>query len=215
MNFSTISKDFPLILASSSPRRKKLLGQIGIPFRPRSSNIDENMSTATSPISPRVLAVKKAKAVYSEGHNNWVLGADTVVVLGEALIGKPEDFEEAKATLSTLSGKEHKVITGFCLLDPKGETAHTEEITTLVKVKKLTEQEIRAYIATGEPFGKAGSYAIQGIGVFMVESIAGSYSNVVGLPLCALIKALRRTGALDAFPMRPTTQSAERIEHSV
>ena len=201
MNFSTISKDFPLILASSSPRRKKLLSQIGIPFHPRVSNIDENMNTATSPFSPRKLAVKKAKAVYSDLSKNWILGADTVVMLGEALIGKPKDSEEAKSTLVKLNGKDHKVITGFCLLDPTGEIGHMEEITTFVKVKKLTAQEITAYIATSEPFGKAGSYGIQGIGAFMVEAITGSYSNVVGLPLCALIKALRRTGALEAFPI--------------
>ncbi len=203
MNILRISKDFPVILASSSPRRKKLLSQIGIPFRSRSSNIEKNMSTAQPPISPRMLAVKKAEAVYSEEHNNWILGADTVVVLGETLLGKPKDLEDARSTLLKLSGKEHKVVTGFCLLDPTGKTAHAEEITTFVNVKKLTEQEIRAYIATGEPFGKAGSYGIQGIGAFMVETITGSYSNVVGLPLCALIKALCRTGALKAFPIPP------------
>ena len=208
MNFTTISKDFPLILASSSPRRKQLLDQIGIPFRSRSSDIEENMSATQSLISPGMLAVKKAEAVYAEGHNNWILGADTVVVLDKIRLGKPKDIEDARSTLLTLSGKEHKVITGFSLLDPTGKTAHTEEITTFVNVKKMTGQEIRAYIATGEPFGKAGSYGIQGIGAFMVEAITGSYSNVVGLPLYALIKALCRTGALKAFPTE-----AERIAH--
>jgi septum formation protein len=201
MNFTTISKDFPLILASSSPRRKQLLNQIGIPFRSRSSNIEENMSATQPPFSPGMLAIKKAEAIYTEGHNNWILGADTVVVLEKTLLGKPKDLEDARSTLLKLSGKEHKVITGFSLLDPTGKTAHTEEITTFVNVKKLTEQEIKAYIATGEPLGKAGSYGIQGIGAFMVEAITGSYSNVVGLPLCALIKALCRTGALRAFPI--------------
>jgi septum formation protein len=201
MNFSTISNDFPLILASSSPRRKQLLSQIGIPFRSRASNIEENISATEPPNSPGMLAVKKAETVYAEGHNNWILGADTIVVLEKILLGKPKDLEDARATLLKLSGKEHKVITGFSILDPAGKTAHTEEITTYVKVKKMTEQEISAYIATGEPFGKAGSYGIQGIGAFMVEAITGSYSNVVGLPLCALIKALCRTGALKAFPI--------------
>ena len=123
------------------------------------------------------------------------------MVLGESVLGKPKDSEDARFMLSELSGKEHKVITGFCLLDPSGGLAHSDEITTLVRVKKLTEQEVSNYVATGEPFGKAGSYGIQGIGAFLVESISGSYSNVVGLPLSALVTTLCRTGALKAFPI--------------
>ena len=203
MNFPTISKDFPLILASSSPRRKRLLRQIGIPFLARPSNVQEDPVAAGSPISPASLAVKKAGALRLSSHNYWILGADTVVVLGETFLGKPKDPEDARSMLLQLSGKEHKVMTGFCLLDPNRETVHTEEITTRVKVKKLTEQEIMGYIMTGEPFGKAGGYGIQGVGAFMVESISGSYSNVVGLPLCALVKALCRTGALKTFPIIP------------
>ena len=175
--------------------------QIGIPFRARPSHVKEAPITAKSPISPGSLALKKAEALRPLPHNLWILGADTVVVLGETFLGKPKDPEDARSMLSQLSGEEHKVITGFCLLAPNGETAHTEEITTLVRVKKLTEQEIKGYISTGEPFGKAGGYGIQGLGAFMVESISGSYSNVVGLPLCALVKALCRTGALNAFPI--------------
>jgi septum formation protein len=201
MNFPTISKDYPLILASSSPRRKRLLKQIGIPFNAMSSNVEENLIDPRSLISPGNLAVKKAEAIHLELHNNWILGADTVVVLGETFLGKPKDQEDAQSMLLQLSGKEHKVMTGFCLLDPNRETAHMEEITTLVRVKELTEQEIRGYIMTGEPFGKAGGYGIQGVGAFMVESISGSYSNVVGLPLCALVKALCCTGALKTFPI--------------
>ena len=201
MIFQPISRDFPLILASSSPRRKRLLKQIGIPFLSRSSNVEENLIAAQSTISPRLLAKKKAETVYLESHKNWMLGADTIVVLGETVLGKPKDPEDAQSMLSELSGKEHKVITGFCLLNPSGGMAQAEEITTLVRVKKLAEQEIINYIATGEPFGKAGSYGIQGIGAFMVEAISGSYSNVVGLPLSALIKALCRTGALETFPI--------------
>jgi septum formation protein len=103
--------------------------------------------------------------------------------------------------LMVLAGKEHRVITGFALLDPSGEVAHSEEVTTRVSVRGLSKQEIEAYIATGEPFGKAGSYAIQGIGAFMIEGIAGSYTNVVGLPICAVVQALIHTGALDHFPL--------------
>ena len=105
--------------------------------------------------------------------------------------------------LSSLSGREHKVITGFCILDPGSQAAHLESVTTLVRMKSLTPEEIKAYLDTEEPFGKAGSYAIQGIGAFLVESISGSYTNVVGLPVCALIKSLVSVGALKNFPFPP------------
>ena len=123
-----------------------------------------------------------------------------MVVLGETILGKPKDHDEAQSMLFLLSGKGHNVVTGFCVLDPSGDIVHAEAISTLVKMKSLREEEIMAYVATGEPFGKAGGYAIQGIGSFMVESISGSYSNVVGLPLCALIRSLLATGALKNFP---------------
>jgi len=205
MSFQTISAEYPLILASASPRRERLLQQIGLPFRSLPSNVEEN-SVMGEPFSMvRLLSEKKARAVLSKKEfpiqNNWILGADTVVVIGETMLGKPKDHDEAGSMLLLLSGKEHKVITGFSILDPLGRLAHSEEVTSLVQVKGLTDEEIRAYIATGEPFGKAGSYAIQGIGSFMVESISGSYTNVVGLPLSALIKSLLAVGALKGFPL--------------
>jgi len=203
MNFQTISKENPLILASDSPRRKRLLQQIGLPFRALTSNVQENQVPGEPPTKALRLAEKKARAVYSRSKNSWILGADTIVVIGERILGKPENYNEARSMLSLLSGKEHKVITAFCLLNPTGEIAKVEAITTLVKMKRLTEDEIKAYVATGEPFGKAGSYAIQGIGAFMVESISGSYTNVVGLPVCALIKSLLTAGALKNFPLLP------------
>jgi len=147
------------------------------------------------------LAEEKAKSILPLPRPGWVLGADTVVVLDGAILGKPKDFNEALSTLSLLSGREHRVITGFCVLDPLGKPAHAEAVETLVRFRNLNRQQVEAYIATGEPFGKAGSYAIQGIGAFMVEGIAGSYTNVVGLPLCALIKALVAQGALRGFPL--------------
>jgi len=224
MSLHTISKDYPLILASASPRRKALLKQMGLPFRPFSSYVDENLGAdQLSPTDPILsqgpqsgqgkdwkaihmqaachLAEKKARTIRQKLDNRWILGADTMVVLGNTILGKPADHDDALSMLLLLGGKEHSVMTGFCLLDPFGRLAHAEEITTSVQMKPLTEDEVRAYIATGEPFGKAGSYAIQGIGSFMVESIRGSYTNVVGLPLCALIKALLATGALNSFPL--------------
>ena len=102
--------------------------------------------------------------------------------------------------LHRLSGKNHEVITGFCVLDPSGLVAHSEKVSTIVEFRDLQRKEIESYGATGEPFGKAGSYAIQGIGAFMVKGIQGSYTNVVGLPISALISALRKIGALFSFP---------------
>ncbi|MBW2284748.1 MAG: Maf family protein, partial [Deltaproteobacteria bacterium] len=114
--------------------------------------------------------------------------------------GKPQGTQEAVQMLSKLNGKEHEVITAFSLLDPIGSPAYREEVFTRVKMRTLSNEAIGAYVATGEPFGKAGGYAIQGTGAFMVESISGSYTNVVGLPLCALVKALLNIGALKDFP---------------
>lgn len=211
MTFRTINKDYPLILASASPRRRRFLEQIGLPFLSLTSLVEENLSlndpsvNTTSPLKnpsdlARYLAEKKARAVLTRSEKSWILGADTLVVLEKRILGKPRDQEEAHSTLSLLSGKEHQVITGFCLLDPAGTLAHSQEVITLVKMKKMTGEEIKAYVNSGEPFGKAGSYAIQGVGAFMVESISGSYTNVVGLPVCALVKALLKVGAIKNFP---------------
>jgi septum formation protein len=116
-------------------------------------------------------------------------------------MGKPKDADEARDMLFQLSEKRHEVVTGFCLLNPTGDRAHAEEITTSVQMKKLSPGEIESYIKTNEPLGKAGSYAIQGIGAFMIETLSGSYTNVVGLPVCTLVKALLSTGALKHFPV--------------
>lgn len=139
------------------------------------------------------LAEEKARAVRFNSGNHWILGADTIVVLGDTVLGKPQDGEDVRGMLELLSGKEHRVITGFCVLDPSGQRSRLESVATRVFMKPLSEGEISAYIATGEPFGKAGSYAIQGIGAFMIREIKGSYTNVVGLPVCALIRSWMNT----------------------
>jgi septum formation protein len=201
MSFPTISKEYPLILASASPRRKRLLEQVALPFLSMPSSVEEDQIVGEKSMPPHLLAEKKARAISSKSNNNWILGADTIVVFEEIKLGKPRSNDEARSMLHLLAGKEHTVTTGFCLIDPSGRVAHSEEITTLVKMKELNRVEIEAYIATGEPFDKAGSYAIQGIGSFMVETICGSYTNVVGLPVHALIKSLLCTGALERFPI--------------
>lgn len=201
MHVSTINKESPLILASASPRRRKLLEQVGLPFRSLPSHIEESLPTNDPLVDVRLLAEEKARAVQAISEDHWVLGADTVVILGEAVLGKPADAQDACSMLRVLSGNEHQVVTGFCLLQPSGSLAHSEAVTTQVTIKGLSDKEITAYVSTGEPFGKAGSYAIQGIGAFMVEAISGSYTNVVGLPVCALVKALLEVRALERFPL--------------
>jgi septum formation protein len=201
VRFSLISRELPLLLASSSPRRKSLLEQIRLPFRSFSTAVQENLEGGGPERNACILAEKKARAIFSRSTGNWLLGADTIVVQDRFILGKPENREEARSMLHSLSGKDHDVVTGFCLLNPAGKRAHAEAVVTRVTVKSLTEKEIQGYVASGEPFDKAGSYAIQGLGAFMVERISGSYTNVVGLPLCALVKALLVTGALRVFPL--------------
>ena len=199
-NFPAINRENPLILASASPRRRRLLEQVGLPFRSIPCNIDETGVEGAPPRIAHILAEKKARSAYSVSEGKWILGADTIVVLDGTVLGKPNSRDEARSMLDLLGGKEHEVITGFSVIDPSGVKAHSEEVSTIVTMKRLSEAEITAYIATGEPFGKAGSYAIQGIGSFMVKGIRGSYSNVVGLPLCELIESLIVLGALKDFP---------------
>jgi septum formation protein len=201
-SFPSISIENPFVLASASPRRKRLLEQIGLPFIAIPSNADENQVNGSPSMIARHHAEKKGRAVQPQVSSQWILGADTIVVLGNSILGKPKDQADVRAMLQFLNGKEHEVITGFCLIAPNGALVHAESVATLVKMKDLTEDEIVGYIETGEPFGKAGSYAIQGIGSFLIEGITGDYSNVVGLPVCTLVKALVRLGALEQFPIR-------------
>jgi septum formation protein len=201
MKFPPISVHSPLILASASPRRERLLKQIHLPFRAMASHVNEDSIDNDPEHLCRILAEQKACRIRSKTRESWILGADTLVVIDNKVLGKPDGDEQATRMLSLLSGKEHRVITGFCILNPSGSVSWTESVTTQVRIKKLSDQEMKAYIRTGEAYGKAGGYAIQGIGSFIVEAISGSYTNVVGLPLCALIKALVSAGALKNFPI--------------
>lgn len=201
MKDSVISPGNPLILASSSPRRKRLLEQVELPFRVVPSRAGEDVNLPDPDQTVRFLAREKALEVFGRISDHWTLGADTLVIVEDRVLGKPADGRDAENMLALLSGCEHRVITGFCVLSPSGETAHSEAVTTRVRFKRLTKEEISAYAATGEPMGKAGAYAIQGIGAFLVEGIFGSYTNVVGLPVCALVNALLSLGALKTFPL--------------
>ncbi|MCP4682936.1 MAG: septum formation protein Maf [Desulfobacterales bacterium] len=201
LTFPFISKQYPLILASASPRRKELLAQLGLPFRAMASNVSEAGIKGDPSEAACLLAEKKALRIYSETGESWILGADTMVIIDDKILGKPKHEKETKYMLQLLSGREHSVVTGFCLVTPAGKVAHSEAVITMVRVKDLSEREIEAYIDTDEPFGKAGSYAIQGVGAFMIETISGSYTNVVGLPLCVVVKALVLVGAIRGFPL--------------
>jgi len=199
--YDFISKENPLILASASQRRKQLLEQVGLPIVCLPSKVEENVMNKDPYIQAKLLAEKKGRAVTFKTEGKWILGADTIVFFKDIVLGKPSNVQEARSMLSILSGNEHKVITGFCIFDPNKRQAKTGHSVSSVRFKKLTPEEIDAYISTGEPFGKAGSYAIQGIGAFIVESIHGSYTNIVGLPVCALIKTLIEIKALENFPL--------------
>ena len=202
MNHYRISKNNPLVLASISPRRKAILTQIGIPFEPVGSMTDETVFRQMKAADLACqMATRKAESVQRAYKNRWILGADTLVALKRQVFGKPKDAHECHTTLLHLSGRSHRVITGFCVIDPRGKKVHIEAIMTEVKVKELSEFEIEGYIKTGEPFGKAGAYAIQGIGSFMIERINGSYTNVVGLPVCEVVGALIKCGAFKSFPL--------------
>lgn len=191
-----------IVLASASPRRKELLERVGVRCHVAPSHIPEDALPGETPREHVLrLAVAKAAEVAArpEVPGRWFIGSDTVVVRDNVILGKPADAAEAEAMLSSLSGREHLVLTAFCVHDRQHDTTVREVVETRVRFKELTVQEIRGYIASGEPFDKAGSYAIQGLGVFMVQAINGSYTNVVGLPLCEIIAVLEGLGAVQLF----------------
>ena len=172
------------MLASASPRRLELLGQIGIvPDRVDPAVIDEGALKGETPDRLALrLAREKALAVARRHGGDWVLGADTVVGCGRRILPKPIDAAGARACLRLLSGRRHRVWGGLCIVDPQG-AAHARRVMTAVVFKRLHDAEIEAYIESAEWRGKAGGYAIQGAAARFVKSVSGSYSNVVGLPL--------------------------------
>ncbi|HHY23891.1 MAG TPA: septum formation inhibitor Maf [Clostridiaceae bacterium] len=185
-----------IILASASPRRSLLLEQWGIPFRVLPSDVDEE--SLKLPGTPwekaEKLALAKAKSVALKVEKGLVLGADTIVVLDNVIFGKPKDRYEAYHMLKSLSGKYHEVITGVAIVKAENGLYKTAHEKTKVFFIPATDTDIRAYINTGEPEGKAGAYAIQGKGALFIEKIEGCYSNVVGLPLVLINKLLKEFG---------------------
>lgn len=189
-----------LILASSSPRRRDLLSSLGLQFQVVIPEIRETPSPhETARDFALRVAEKKALIVGDQFPQAWVIGADTVVVLEGEILGKPQDRDDAKRMLQQLANREHIVVTGYVLVKvAEGKKAGGVE-ETRVKIDSLEEREIDWYVNTGEPLDKAGGYAIQGKGAFMVEWIEGSYTNVVGFPLCQIIRLLKDAGIVDIF----------------
>ena len=188
-----------LILASTSPRRKDLLSQIGLTFTIVPSDFEEDMSLPLSPDKLTMhLSKEKALAVAKNYPDAVIIGADTVVAIDGAVLGKAHTKEDAQRMLSMLSGKTHQVITGLTVIIPAGESPTGEQIIESVAsinnvtFKPLAGEEIEWYIQTGEPLEKAGTYGIQGLGAMFVEKIEGSYSGIVGLPLEILYEIFRR-----------------------
>jgi len=186
-----------LILASKSPRRRYLLEKAGIEFTVVPSKVDENSVALSTPESyVKSLAEAKALDISNRYPDCWIIGADTIVFIDNTIMGKPVSRDDARAMLSNLSAKTHQVHTGYCICHKATNHIISECITTDVSFKKLSPKEIDWYINSGEPFDKAGAYAIQGIGTFLVKRINGSYTSVVGLPVCEVLEYLIKEGAV-------------------
>lgn len=171
-----------IILASSSPRRKELLAQLGLPFEVITKNVDETLNDQGSLRDEiEALSFKKALAVFSEHKDAIVIGADTLVTIDGLRLGKPKNEDEAKDMLKRLSGKTHDVITAVSIISPK--SSETFSTVSMVTFYPLSDQEISGYIKTGEPMDKAGAYAIQGIGARYIKGIVGDYYAIMGLPI--------------------------------
>jgi nucleoside triphosphate pyrophosphatase len=183
-----------LILASASPRRQELLREAGIAFEVHAAHVNEDQHEGEPPLEYAFrLAREKAQAVAQHYPQQYVLGADTIVVLDGEVLGKPADTADAARMLRTLSGKEHQVTTAVAVVKPGGDI-ETRFSTTQVCFREITEQEIQQYVAGSEPMDKAGAYAIQGGASRWTNRIVGEYSNVVGLPLSLVTEMLRKSG---------------------
>ena len=180
-------------MASSSPRRRRLLEQVDVPHEVVDPG---DVETTSGRPEEQVVenAAAKARRVAEQVGEGFVVGADTVVVIDDRVLGKPRDASEAKVMLRALSGSVHRVITGIVVVDAVSGRAEADVVETMVHMRPLSEEEIAFYVATGEPFGRAGGYAIQGVGALLVDEVRGCFYNVVGLPLSRLERLLKRFG---------------------
>jgi MAF protein len=186
-----------LVLASRSPRRRQLLAHLGLPFRVVIPQVEEDVAPAAMGKPEELaeaLALAKAEAVAREQKEGIVIAADTIVVDGDTILGKPADDSEAEATLRRLRAREHRVVTGLAVVSAASGQRAASHVVTAVRMRPYSDGEIAAYVARGEPLDKAGAYAIQDEQFHPVASYDGCYCNVVGLPLKALVLLLRRAG---------------------
>ena len=186
-----------LILASVSPRRIELLKLVGLDFEVMPSGIDEAFRRGETPREHVLrLSEEKAHAVARSHPDAWVLGADTVVIIADEVLGKPGSVAEAKEMLEKLSGQEHEVFTGFSIARQKTGILIREVVESKVLFREIAGDEMDWYTGSEEPYDKAGAYAVQGMGAFFIREIRGSYTNVMGLPLCEVLDALKRVSAI-------------------
>jgi septum formation protein len=182
-----------LVLASSSPRRRELLGALGLRFTVRAVDLDETPLAGEDP-RDTVLRLARAKAAATAHPGELVLAADTDVVIDGELLGKPRDREDARRMLGKIAGREHTVLTGVALEEPGRDRRAAEVASSRVRMASLSPAEVGWYVATGEPLDKAGSYAVQGLGALFVEEVHGNYTNVVGLPIPLVYRLFREMG---------------------
>jgi septum formation protein len=197
-----------IVLASASPRRQELLRNAAIPFTVEAADIDETPLVGEGArVMAERLASGKARTVSRRQPDSYILGADTVVVVDETMLGKPRDAKEAEQMLRRLSGRKHRVITGVCLISPTGnerpgharEGRSREDVrseSTIVTMGNLSDDEIKAYVATGDPFDKAGGYGIQSVASRWISRIEGDYNNVMGLPVALVYAMLKEHKAV-------------------
>ena len=185
-----------LVLASASPRRREMLTRVGLDFRVAPAQVDESLLSGESGQDAACrLAVLKSKAIAQEHAQAVVLAADTLVVLGDWIMGKPQSQSQARDMLRALSGRTHMVVTGFSLRGPRW--AESGFARSMITFRELSAAEVAAYVHSGEPMDKAGAYAVQGQGAALVERVEGSYTNVVGMPLGAILALLLSRGIIE------------------
>jgi len=193
MQQDSMSEQRTIILASGSPRRKELLSLIGLKFKVDVSDFEENLGLKLKPHElSKYLSFEKARAVAHNYKNAVIIAADTFIVFRGKLLGKPHTEKEAMRMLTLLNGKSHSVITGYTVLDTTTGKKSSRSVETKVWFRNMAEDELRAYVRTGEPLDKAGAYAIQGIGSLIVKKIEGDYFNVIGLPVASLAATLKK-----------------------
>jgi|SRR6185437_11445900 len=182
-----------IILASASPRRKQLLEMLGLPFIVCPSNIDENLTPGLTPSKQvEALSRQKAEAVASKFQDAIILSADTMVMLGNELIGKPKDETDAKRMLKKISGTNHSIVTGFTLLDTKTKKIVTKSTETRIWFRKMSDEEIASFVKKEKPLDKAGAYAIHELAAIFIEKIEGDYMGGIGLSVFQLAKELKK-----------------------